>query len=74
MTKLTSIASLFLILVVATSNAFTISSPFAASRASTELEMTKLTYGTKSADFKPGTPLKNAVAKLGVKPKYSCKK
>ena len=38
------------------------------------LKMTILTYGNKKMDFKPGTPLKAAVAKLGIKPKYSCNK
>ena len=74
MTNFTAIASLLLILAIATSNAFTVSTPFAASRASSELQMVKLTYGAKQADFKAGSPLKNACAKLGVKPKYSCKK
>ena len=35
---------------------------------------TKLTYNGKSVEVKEGTPLKNAVSKLGYKPKYSCKK
>mmetsp|Transcript_1170 Transcript_1170/g.2325 ORF Transcript_1170/g.2325 Transcript_1170/m.2325 type:complete len:116 (-) Transcript_1170:1203-1550(-) len=39
-----------------------------------QLEMTKLTYGSKSKDFKPGSPLKTAVKQLGVKVKYSCTK
>jgi hypothetical protein len=74
MTKFTSIAALFLIAVIAVSNAFTVSTPFAASRSTTELQMTKLSYGSKKQDFKAGSPLKNACARLGVKPKYSCKK
>jgi hypothetical protein len=41
---------------------------------SSPLQMTLLTYGSKKKDFKPGSPLKNACAALGVKPKYSCKK
>jgi aerobic-type carbon monoxide dehydrogenase small subunit (CoxS/CutS family) len=36
--------------------------------------MTVLSYNGKKVDVKEGTPLKNAVAKLGYKPKYSCKK
>lgn len=35
---------------------------------------TKLSYNGKSVEVKEGTPLKNAVSKLGYKPKYSCKK
>lgn len=38
------------------------------------LQMTILTYGNKKMNFKPGTPMKAAVAKLGIKPKYSCNK
>ncbi|MGK3750804.1 MAG: hypothetical protein ACI8RD_003104 [Bacillariaceae sp.] len=37
------------------------------------LHMTVLTYKGKKKDFKAGSPLKSAVASLGVKPKYSCK-
>lgn len=37
-------------------------------------EMTKLNFGGKMVDAKPGSPLKNACAKAGFKPKYSCKK
>lgn len=40
----------------------------------TALHMTLLTYNGQKKDFKAGTPLKNACAALGVKPKYSCKK
>jgi ferredoxin len=36
--------------------------------------MTVLSYNGKKKDFKPGTPLSKAVAALGVKPTYSCKK
>eukprot|EP00816_Leptocylindrus_hargravesii_P003789 CAMPEP_0196817866 /NCGR_PEP_ID=MMETSP1362-20130617/62923_1 /TAXON_ID=163516 /ORGANISM="Leptocylindrus danicus, Strain CCMP1856" /LENGTH=112 /DNA_ID=CAMNT_0042195735 /DNA_START=135 /DNA_END=473 /DNA_ORIENTATION=- len=41
---------------------------------STALGMTKLNFGGKIVDAKPGTPIKNACAKAGFKPKYSCKK
>ena len=41
---------------------------------STTLQMTVLSYNGKKKDFKPGTPLSTAVAQLGIKPKYSCKK
>lgn len=35
---------------------------------------TTLTYNGKKKAFAPGSPLKNAVAQLGVPVKYSCKK
>ena len=38
------------------------------------IQMTVLTYNGKKKDFKAGTPLSKAVAQLGVKPTYSCKK
>jgi hypothetical protein len=38
------------------------------------LQMTMLSYNGKKKDFKAGTPLSKAVAQLGVKPTYSCKK
>ena len=38
------------------------------------LEMTVLSYGGKKKNFQAGSSLKSAVAALGVKPKYSCKK
>mmetsp|Transcript_49837 Transcript_49837/g.53782 ORF Transcript_49837/g.53782 Transcript_49837/m.53782 type:complete len:115 (+) Transcript_49837:155-499(+) len=44
------------------------------SRTSSSLHMTVLTYNGKKKNFKAGTPLKKAVANLGVKPRYSCKK
>ena len=45
-----------------------------AAKSATQRQMTVLTYGNKKKDFKPGTPLKKAVAQLGIKPKYSCNK
>eukprot|EP00550_Attheya_septentrionalis_P006934 CAMPEP_0198295180 /NCGR_PEP_ID=MMETSP1449-20131203/26372_1 /TAXON_ID=420275 /ORGANISM="Attheya septentrionalis, Strain CCMP2084" /LENGTH=83 /DNA_ID=CAMNT_0043995397 /DNA_START=170 /DNA_END=421 /DNA_ORIENTATION=- len=39
-----------------------------------QLSMTVLSYNGKKIDFKAGSPLKAACAKLGVKPKYSCTK
>jgi len=45
-----------------------------ANKADSSLQMTILTYGNKKMNFKPGTPMKSAVAKLGIKPKYSCNK
>jgi hypothetical protein len=47
---------------------------FVITKSAAPLKMTLLTYGNKKKDFKPGTPLKTAVAQLGVKPKYSCNK
>mmetsp|Transcript_11512 Transcript_11512/g.16113 ORF Transcript_11512/g.16113 Transcript_11512/m.16113 type:complete len:115 (+) Transcript_11512:136-480(+) len=48
-------------------------SSFSTKTSSTEL-FTVLSYNGKKKDFKAGSPLKNACANLGVKPKYSCKK
>lgn len=45
-----------------------------AKKQSTALHMTKLTYGGKAKDFKPGSKLSAACSALGVKPRYSCKK
>mmetsp|Transcript_1102 Transcript_1102/g.1648 ORF Transcript_1102/g.1648 Transcript_1102/m.1648 type:complete len:113 (+) Transcript_1102:395-733(+) len=73
MFKISIISSLLLLVVITTTDAFTVSTPFAV-RSSSELQMTVLTYNGKKQNFKPGTPLKAACAKLGVKPKYSCKK
>ena len=47
---------------------------FVTASQSSELKMTLLTYNGQKKDFKAGSPLKNACAALGVKPKYSCKK
>jgi len=38
------------------------------------LSMTVLAHKGKKANFRAGSPLKNACSKLGVKPKYSCRK
>lgn len=43
-------------------------------RRTDSLQMTVLTSGSKKIDIPEGTPLKDACAKLGVKPKYSCKR
>jgi ferredoxin len=74
------IAVLFLILavVIGRSSAFTLRSTpnvkFGHLPPTTSLDMTVLSYNGKKKDFKPGTPLSKAVAALGVKPTYSCKK
>lgn len=63
--------------MVATSTieAFTSVSKPVFSTSATQLQMTVLSNAAgKKVDVKEGTPLKNAVSKLGVKPKYSCKK
>mmetsp|Transcript_2231 Transcript_2231/g.3415 ORF Transcript_2231/g.3415 Transcript_2231/m.3415 type:complete len:112 (+) Transcript_2231:125-460(+) len=39
----------------------------------TTLQMTLLTYQGKKVEVKEGTPLSQACAKLGLKPKYDCK-
>mmetsp|Transcript_4883 Transcript_4883/g.12867 ORF Transcript_4883/g.12867 Transcript_4883/m.12867 type:complete len:114 (-) Transcript_4883:1920-2261(-) len=66
------LSSLLLLLCTATAcHAFAVAP--ATVRASS-LQMTVLTYGSKKKNFKPGTPLSKAVAQLGVKPRYSCKK
>lgn len=52
-------------------NAFTVSNSYSTK---TQLKMTVLTYNGKKMDFPAGSPLSSACAKLGVKPKYSCKK
>ena len=48
--------------------------PSSISTTTTSLQMTVLAYNGKKKDFKPGTPLSKAVAQLGIKPTYSCKK
>jgi len=73
MSNFSTIATLFLLVAIAATNAFSVSTP-SALRSSTDLRMTVLSYGGKKKDFKAGSPLKNACANLGVKPKYSCKK
>ena len=44
------------------------------SSSSCPLRMTVLTSNGKKVDIPEGTPLKTACEKLGVKPKYSCKR
>lgn len=65
-------AVLFLLVVLAVAQAFVAPQP-SLSR-TLPLEMTVLTYGNKKKNFPPGSPLSKAVAQLGVKVKYSCKK
>ena len=63
-----------IILIGTKTNAFTSQNNAAIHRLNSCLHMTVLTANGKKVDVKEGTPLKNAVAKLGVKPKYNCKK
>jgi ferredoxin len=73
---------LFLVAVVAAAWSDTAVDAFQQKRTSrsinrikgSSLQMTVLSYNGKKKDFKPGSPLKSAVAALGVKPKYSCQK
>ena len=67
-----TILSLFLVINVAL--AFTSQSKPAFLNNDVSLEMTKLNFGGKMVDAKAGSPLKNACAKAGFKPKYSCRK
>lgn len=68
----------FVVLLLAmalSSHGFVSPSPFKpTTKSQATLHMTLLTYRNKKMDFKPGTPMKNAVAKLGIKPNYSCNK
>ena len=66
------LTALLLLALTVVSTAFTVSQTGVRTR--TDLKMTVLNYNGKKVNFKPGSPLKNAVGKLGVKPKYSCKK
>ena len=73
MTKLCLLAAAILFALGLTTDAFIVSSN-AGSRRSSSLTMTALTANGKKIDFKEGSSLKAACAKLGVKPKYSCQK
>eukprot|EP00551_Chaetoceros_affinis_P002429 CAMPEP_0203645758 /NCGR_PEP_ID=MMETSP0088-20131115/11585_1 /ASSEMBLY_ACC=CAM_ASM_001087 /TAXON_ID=426623 /ORGANISM="Chaetoceros affinis, Strain CCMP159" /LENGTH=114 /DNA_ID=CAMNT_0050502705 /DNA_START=251 /DNA_END=595 /DNA_ORIENTATION=+ len=75
MTKLLAVfVSILIAAIASSSNAFVVSPLNGVRSSGSELQMTVLTYNGKKVDFKAGSPLKNACAKLGVKPKYSCKK
>jgi hypothetical protein len=83
---LISISTLLLVLLGRTTHAFVAVPNYSSSNSccisretdrscpSTTLQMTVLTSGSKKIDIPEGTPLKDACAKLGVKPKYSCKR
>eukprot|EP00584_Thalassiosira_punctigera_P007017 CAMPEP_0172531734 /NCGR_PEP_ID=MMETSP1067-20121228/5008_1 /TAXON_ID=265564 ORGANISM="Thalassiosira punctigera, Strain Tpunct2005C2" /NCGR_SAMPLE_ID=MMETSP1067 /ASSEMBLY_ACC=CAM_ASM_000444 /LENGTH=115 /DNA_ID=CAMNT_0013316137 /DNA_START=134 /DNA_END=481 /DNA_ORIENTATION=+ len=76
MTKLSLITALLCAVVLGATRAFVNNGASPSTlRRSGSLRMTVLTSASgKKVDVKEGTPLKNAVAKLGVKPKYSCKR
>lgn len=67
-----SLISIFLCAITGSTNAFLASNNNP--RVQSSLHMTVLTANGKKVDIKEGTPMKAACAKLGVKPKYSCKR
>ena len=72
MSKLSLIAVFVCAMIFGSANAFVASNN---GRRSSSLHMTVLTSTAgKKIDVKEGTPLKAACAKLGVKPKFSCKR
>lgn len=74
MTQFTTLLAVFAVTLMYAS-AFTVSSSYHLRTAKhSQLQMTVLTYNGKKMDFPAGSPLSSACAKLGVKPKYSCKK
>ena len=60
--------------VAASVQAFQSASSLGSYQRTSALQMTVLTYKGKKKNFKAGSPMKNAAAGLGVKPRYSCKK
>ena len=69
------ISILFTVLFVGSAKAFySQSTTKNVLRTSSSLRMTILTANGQKVDFKEGSPLSSACAKLGVKPKYSCKR
>ena len=71
--SITNFTTFLVLLLVVGSTAFNVS-PIWTRRNSSSLHMTKLSYNGKKIDVRAGTPLKNAIPKLGIKPRYSCKK
>lgn len=65
--------TLAILLLSGSVTAFTVA-PVSNVQSSSSLQMTVLNYNGKKVNAKAGSPLKNVVGKLGVKPKYSCKK
>mmetsp|Transcript_6848 Transcript_6848/g.10296 ORF Transcript_6848/g.10296 Transcript_6848/m.10296 type:complete len:118 (-) Transcript_6848:409-762(-) len=78
MTRLSLFAALLCAVILGSAQAFIPSnngSSPSTLRKSSSLHMTVLTSTSgKKVDVKEGTPMKAACAKLGVKPKYSCKR
>lgn len=71
----TFFALLIALIVCLSAEAFTTSTnSLPAVSSSSSLQMTVLTYNGKKKNFKAGSPLKNAVSQLGLRPRYSCKK
>mmetsp|Transcript_12407 Transcript_12407/g.26397 ORF Transcript_12407/g.26397 Transcript_12407/m.26397 type:complete len:112 (+) Transcript_12407:132-467(+) len=72
MTKLCVLIAVLCVVLLGSTQAFVPSNNVV--RKSSSLHMTVLTANGKKIDAKEGSPLKAACAKLGVKPKYSCKR
>mmetsp|Transcript_9943 Transcript_9943/g.11630 ORF Transcript_9943/g.11630 Transcript_9943/m.11630 type:complete len:116 (+) Transcript_9943:97-444(+) len=67
-----TLSTFLVLLLIVNSNGFNMYPT--SSRRTSSLHMTKLSYNGKKVEVKAGSPLKNAVGKLGIKPRYSCKK
>ena len=67
-------ALLLAVFVLGLANAFVSHSNINVLRTSSSLHMTILTANGQKIECKEGSPLSSACAKLGVKPKYSCKR
>lgn len=76
MMRFCSITLLLSAVLLGTTNAFSPCANVApaVTRKTSSLHMTVLTNGKKKVDVKEGSAMKAACAKLGVKPRYSCKK
>ncbi|KAL7428876.1 hypothetical protein ACHAXH_000952 [Discostella pseudostelligera] len=68
------ISAILFAVILGSTNAFFSHSNINARRTSSSLHMTILTANGQKIEFKEGSPLSSACAKLGVKPKYSCKR
>ena len=77
MSKYSLISALLLTGLLGSAHAFLLLHPSNDARRSSRsspLRMTVLVSNGKKIDIPEGTPLKTACEKLGVKPKYSCKR
>lgn len=72
--RIATFVAIVIVAFVGSADAFVVGGGNSSGGGLTALSMTKLNYNGKSVEVKEGTPLKNAVSKLGYKPKYSCKK